>query len=142
MIIFVAMDFESIEDGSVPKLESLKFTFLNVGDIAKQLGKLYEGTKKSDKKSGARLISSFIYLTSFIKGWEKELTNKFLASCCGLKTEGEVSAYRKKHHLYWEQSERYRIRIKLTLEGMEKIELKKRMRYESKWTPNQSWEDN
>jgi hypothetical protein len=108
-----------------------EFVFVTVSDIAKRIVKLYSGTKKTDKKTFPKLVASFIHLITYLKDWESEYDNKYLAACCGLKYNNQVTYYRKKHSQYWE-SERYRIRIELALEYLKKIESSKKERFKNK----------
>jgi hypothetical protein len=108
-----------------------EFIYVNAADVGRCIGKLYLGTKKSDKKNRPKLLSSFIHLLSYIKDWDSEYSNRYIAACCDLKFTSQVSYYKKKHDNFW-TNPRYRIRIQLAIESMAKIEQRKHKRFKNK----------
>lgn len=108
-----------------------EFMFVTIHDIAKQLGKLYRGTKKNDKKTFPKLLASFIHLITYLKDWESEYDNKYISACCGFKYTNQVTYYRRQHSVYW-NSERYRIRLELAIHNLKKVEKKKHERFENR----------
>lgn len=120
---------QEVQNCIIPRPE---FTYLNASDVGRCIGKLYLGTKKSDKKNRPKLLASFIHLLSYIKDWESEYSNRYIAACCDLKFTSQVSFYKKKHDIFWSTNPRYRIRIQLAIESMIKIEQRKHKRFTNK----------
>jgi len=123
-------DENKTQDDNYIKLaeQSIEFVYINASDVARHIGKLYQGTKKTDKKNSAKYISSFIYLLTYIKDWKSEYSNKYIAACCGLKYTPQVCYYRKRHFDFMDNV-RYRLRIKLALELLIKLENRKKSRF-------------
>jgi hypothetical protein len=108
-----------------------EFVYVNAIDVGRCVGKLYYGTKKSDKKNRPKLIASFIHLLSYIKDWESEYSNKYISVCCGLKFPSQVSYYKRKHIKLW-TNERYRFRMKLAIDSLSKLETRKRNKFKNR----------
>jgi hypothetical protein len=105
-----------------------KFRFINATDIAKQVGSIYFGVKKTDRKNASRYVSSFIYLITMIEGWEKEYSNRYIAACCGLKYTTQVSYYRSRHKQFL-NDDRYKLRLVNAITKLNRLEQRKQNRF-------------
>lgn len=114
-----------------PEVDRPVFRYLNAIDVAKIIGRTYSGVTRKDRRHYPKLVASFIYLITFIDGWRTDYTNKYLASVVGLKYKTEITKYRNNHKVYWNapESARYRMRIQLALEAMQKRDNVKGGRY-------------
>lgn len=118
-------------EGFDPEVDKPSFGYLNAIDVAKIIGRQYAGVAKNNRRLYPKFVASFLYLITFIDGWRQDYTNAYLASAAGLKYRTEVPKYRRKHFEYWKASDssRYRMRIQLSLEAMEKRNYIKSLRY-------------
>lgn len=123
-------DLRNLENFN-PEVNRPVFRYLNAIDVARIIGRSYSGVTKKDRRHYPKFVASFIYLITFIDGWRQDYTNKYLASVTELKYKTEVVKYRHKHIEYWNapESSRYRMRIQLALEAMQKRDKRKGLRY-------------
>jgi hypothetical protein len=114
-----------------PEADRPVFYYLNAIDVARIIGRSYSGVTRKDRRHYPKLVASFIYLITFVDGWRTDYTNRYLASVAGLKYKTEVTKYRNKHKEYWDavDSSRYKMRIQLALEAMQKRDNVKGGRY-------------